>query len=378
MKVLHVAETVRGGIATYLSELRPHQRARYGVGNVHYLVPSDHRHDLTGFEDDEVFVFRRLGRSVSSLFWMALETMRQIRALSPDVVHIHSTFAGLAIRPILFLQRGGPQVVYCPHGWAFSRETSKLSRQITEFAERLLSKVTDRIICISKNELDNAIRARIDETRLVVVNNGIALDRPVADPDLFEWPSKKLKVLFIGRLDKQKGYDILLETARQLQGEIEVRIIGTSVVGKSENIELPPNVTLLGWMNQSQIEANLQTTDLVVIPSRWEAFGLVALEAMRAAKPIVAFRIGALPEIVEDQETGILCEPVGVSELTAALKSCLCLDLPTIGKRGYERFKRLYDVEKTFQELDRIYADCCKHQRQENDRRNTLTGISKG
>lgn len=51
LKVLHVAETVRGGIATYLNELHPHQRAAFGRGNVHYVVPSDHRTDLNGFED---------------------------------------------------------------------------------------------------------------------------------------------------------------------------------------------------------------------------------------------------------------------------------------------------------------------------------------
>src|SRR4051794_25275506 len=143
LKVLHVAETIRGGIATYLNELHPYQRASYDRDNVHYIVPSDHRDDLVGFEDSEVSVFKRMGRSLPGLLRMAMVTLQQIRRVRPDVVHIHSTFAGLVVRPLLFFMRGRPQVVYCPHGWAFSRETSRLSHRTTKLVEYLLARITD-------------------------------------------------------------------------------------------------------------------------------------------------------------------------------------------------------------------------------------------
>src|SRR5258708_12271761 len=149
LKVLHVAETIRGGIATYLNELHPHERASFGRGNVHYIVPSDHRDDLVNFEDAEVSVFQRAGRSVPGLLRMALVTLEQIRRVQPDIVHIHSTFAGLVIRPMLLLKRGGPRVVYCPHGWAFSPETSPLSHRPPQLVELSPPNITTRILYIS-------------------------------------------------------------------------------------------------------------------------------------------------------------------------------------------------------------------------------------
>lgn len=357
LKVLHVAETIRGGIATYLNELHPHQRASFGRGNVHYIVPSDHRDDLVNFEDAEVSVFQRAGRSVPGLLRMALVTLEQIRRVQPDIVHIHSTFAGLVIRPMLLLKRGGPRVVYCPHGWAFSRETSQLSHRTTKLVELVLAKITDRIICISGDEQNEAINAGIASERLTLVYNGISADRPASHTHSVVWPSQKTRLLFIGRLDRQKGYDLLVEAARQLGETVDVRVIGSSVIGKHEDMELPPNVTLLGWMNRPQIEAHLEAADLVAIPSRWEAFGLVALEAMRAAKPIVAFRIGALPEIVEDGVTGILSSPVSVASLVDGIDRAVKLDLSATGRSGYERFRRHYDVKKTHQMLSNLYRE---------------------
>jgi glycosyltransferase involved in cell wall biosynthesis len=357
LRVLHVAETVRGGIATYLNELHPLQRASFGRGNVHYVIPSDHRDDLVGFEDREITLFQREGRNFSSLFRMAFTALREIRRRQPDVVHIHSTFAGLVIRPVLLLKRGGPRVVYCPHGWAFSRETSKLSHQVAKWVERIFAKITDRIICISGDEFNEAVRAGISAKRLVVVHNGISRTRPSLDATSAIWPSQKTKVLFIGRLDRQKGYDLLIESARRLEELIDVRIIGASVIGKQENADTPRNVALLGWMNRNQIEAHLEVADLVVIPSRWEAFGLVAIEAMRAAKPIVAFRVGALPEIVEDGVTGMLCEPVSVAPLVDALQQASKLDLKAAGQRGHARFRQLYDIEMTHRALNRVYLE---------------------
>jgi glycosyltransferase involved in cell wall biosynthesis len=361
MRVLHVAETVRGGIATYFNELHPLQKTGFGAGNVRFVIPADHRNDLSGFDDDDVSEFRRAGRSIRGLLRMAIVTLREVRRMRPDVVHIHSTFAGLIIRPLLYLHRGRPRIVYCPHGWAFSRETSRLSHETTKLVERLLARITDRIICISDDELRQAVAAGIAERNLVVVSNGLSAARPEMDRSFAVWASNKTKVLFVGRLDRQKGHDLLIESASQLSELVEVRIIGSSVVGGAHDVELPPNVSLLGWLNRPQIEAQLELADLVVIPSRWEAFGLVALEAMRAAKPVVAFRVGALPEIVEDGRTGLLCSPVSASALAKGLRNASALDLIETGRRGYARFRQLFDVERTHRMLAETYHQLCQN-----------------
>ncbi|SFQ31894.1 Glycosyltransferase involved in cell wall bisynthesis [Bradyrhizobium sp. Ghvi] len=354
VKVLHIAETIRGGIASYLNELHPQQEASFGAGNVHYVVPSDHRGDLA-VDDAQMTTFGRSGRSVSGLFQMLRASLQAIDAFKPNVVHLHSSFAGLVLRPALAARPQAPSVIYCPHGWAFSRKAGRVSHQITKAAENLLARTTDRIICISADEFNEAIRAGISADRLTLVHNGISKTRP--QPVAAPWPTKKTKVLFIGRLDRQKGYDLLIEAARLLEDVLDVRIVGASVVNKYQGPAVPSNVTLLGWLDRGEIETHLEAADLVVIPSRWEAFGLVALEAMRAAKPILAFRIGALPEIVVDGATGALCEPVSAGQLVEGFRRMLDLDLKVLGNRGYDRFKQFYDVEKTHRQLRQVYMD---------------------
>lgn len=362
MKVLHIAETIRGGIASYLNELHPQQQASFGADNVHYVVPSDHRRDLPGIDDNQITTFERPSRGVAGLFQMLRASMQALDAFRPDVVHLHSSFAGLVLRPALAARSDGPRVVYCPHGWAFSRETGRLSHLVTKAAENLLARTADRIICISGDEFNEAVRAGIPADRLTLVHNGISKTRS-PQPVAADWTSEKVKVLFIGRLDRQKGFDLLMEAARTLEDVLDIRMIGASVVNKYEGPSVPSNVTLLGWLDRPTIETQLEAADLVVIPSRWEAFGLVALEAMRAAKPILAFRSGALPEIVVDGVTGVLCEPVAVQPLVDGFRRALDFDLRVLGQRGYDRFKQLYDVQKTHGQLQQVYLELLQDDR---------------
>lgn len=84
MKVLHIAETIRGGIASYLNELHPQQQASFGADNVHYVVPSDHRRDLGAIDDNQITTFERSSRSISGLFQMLRASMQALDAFRPD------------------------------------------------------------------------------------------------------------------------------------------------------------------------------------------------------------------------------------------------------------------------------------------------------
>ena len=357
MRVLHVAETIRGGIATYFSELHPYQIACFGRRNVHYVVPEGHRHDLDGIDSENISCFHRSGRNIASLARMASQTLAQIRRHRPDVVHLHSTFAGLVIRPLLLFIRLRPRVVYCPHGWSFTREASLLSRSAAKAVEWLLANITDRIICISHYEYGVALDAGINANRLSLVRNGInsARPAPVKPGTVIPWNASRTRILFVGRFDRQKGYDILIEAARQLGDQFEVRMIGSPVLDKQKALGPPPNVRLLGWMDHRQIEAQLDQADIAVIPSRWEAFGLVALEAMRASKAIVAFRVGALAEIVEHGVTGILCEPISAEALIGGLRATRELDLTLAGQRARARFFELFTADRMHTVLTQVY-----------------------
>uniref|UniRef100_UPI0018ECB2C0 glycosyltransferase n=1 Tax=Bosea sp. ASV33 TaxID=2795106 RepID=UPI0018ECB2C0 len=88
-------------------------------------------------------------------------------------------------------------------------------------------------------------------------------------------------------------------------------------------------------------------------------FGFVALEAMRAHKPIVAFAVGALPEIIEDGVTGLLCSPVEAEALVVGLRRALHAPLQAMGEAGHERFRRFFLVDAMQEKIQDIYREAC-------------------
>ena len=106
MRVLHICESVTGGIATYLNELIPHQISMYGIENVKLIVASEQLEELT-VPLSIIDTFEQLNRrSVIAQWKMARTYSKGVNEFQPSVVHLHSTFAGFWFRlPLLFTQK---------------------------------------------------------------------------------------------------------------------------------------------------------------------------------------------------------------------------------------------------------------------------------
>ena len=352
MRVLHVAESIKGGCGTYLDELVPVQIADPTIKAVRVLVPQAHAGQLVAIPAAQIRTFPHPVRSLRALAALLGTLHEEMATFKPDVVHLHSTFAGLLGRPLLALRPKRFRVVYCAHGWAFDMRRASWKLKIMKLAERLLAPFADRIVAISDYERRSGLEAGIAPARLVTVLNGLA-DQ---DPPPALQSDGRLRLLFVGRLDFQKGYDVLLEAVEGLGDRLDVRLVGASVVG-DQAVErvLPSHVTALGWCSADKIRRELAAADLVVVPSRWEGFGLVALEAMRAGRAVLASRVGGLPEVVNDGVTGRLVAPGDASALRAAL---LDFDAPTtrrMGEAGRARFLAHFTIAQTAQRIRDVY-----------------------
>src|SRR6187399_1258015 len=105
MKVLHVAESIWGGCGTYLNELIPLQSAALGPESIRVIAPDAHAAILTDVPSSMIAKFRRPGR-LQGLFFLLLRLVGEIRRFRPDVIHAHSTFAGVWVRGLaLFVPR---------------------------------------------------------------------------------------------------------------------------------------------------------------------------------------------------------------------------------------------------------------------------------
>ncbi|MBN1438486.1 MAG: glycosyltransferase family 4 protein [Anaerolineales bacterium] len=167
---------------------------------------------------------------------------------------------------------------------------------------------------------------------------------------------------FVGRLTRQKGVDILLRAFASVERELPAARLVLAGDGPDRPAleRLAHSLGLrrarfLGWRDDA---ADVMAgADLLAIPSRWEGFGLVALEAMALGKPVVAADVSALPEIVVPEETGLLVSPGDPAGLAESIRA-LAADRPRaerMGRAGSERVRKEFPVEKMAERTVKAY-----------------------
>jgi glycosyltransferase involved in cell wall biosynthesis len=135
--------------------------------------------------------------------------------------------------------------------------------------------------------------------------------------------------LFVGRLDPdQKGLDVLIRAMTKLPRNplLRLRLVGEDWGGAellrqlAHRLGVADRVTLVGKLSRVQLVSEFVEADFVVLPSRFEPFGIVLLEAMAAGLPVIASRVGGIPEIVAEGRTGLLVEPDNADALARSLQ----------------------------------------------------------
>lgn len=305
MRLLHVCETAKGGVGSYISlfaEFSPDDI----VSSV--VVPEPHELQIGSRLARATFPYSR--RGPRAIWAMIRATGRQRRAFKPDVYFFHSTFSLFAL---LALRLGFDRTpaLFCAHGWAVSRYgPTSVSGRLVRLIEGTLCGLADRVINISAHELSLARTLRY-RGRQVVIENAV----PDADPgrdDLFAQDGEALRLLFVGRLDRQKGLDLLLEAlalpAAQ-RDDLRVHVVGESVNRDGQDRPLPACVRMHGWVPREEIDDWYRSADALIVPSRWEGFGLVVAEAFRNGTPALVSDRGGVKSLVTPGETGVIFEP---------------------------------------------------------------------
>lgn len=353
--ILHCAETIKGGVATYLRELLPLQAEAFGAGAIAVVIPASQSCELLAIPGVLILTYEDKKNRALNSFQIAKTICIFLRKNPTKIIHIHSTFAGVTLRPLIHLFFRNIKIVYCPHGWAWDRPMAKWKRTLTILVERTLSFFCQRIICISEHEKNTALNAGIKETKLVVILNGISSTIQPCKSAPPTWPNDGKKLLFIGRFDYQKGVDIFCEALKLLDYRASGILVGDYVLSDSDKVQLPDNAHQIGWLKPHELQALYQSADVLVIPSRWEGFGLVAAEAMRAGLPVIASSVGGLPEVVDNDNTGLLIQPCNAQTLAHAVNSLDLESLNLMGMAGALRFNKLFTIERVHKEMLSAY-----------------------
>lgn len=295
-----------------------------------------------------------------------------IKAARPDIVHTHLLHADLYGQ--LAARRAG-----VPHTLSSRHNDNPFRRNpILKMMNRLAMRRADRLIVISGALAEFATQVEgIPPERVVTVRYGLEpLTYPPGQRERVraEWniPADAPLVGFFGRLVDQKGVDVLLRAWGGLQEDYPAArlvIVGDGVLraeleSLADALGVCGSVIFAGW--QSDASLLMPACDVLTMPSRWEGFGLVALETMSAARPLVASRVSALPEIVDDLHTGLLVPPGDPDALAEAIGGLLADPAwaSALGQAGYQRLVDVFAVDKMVQATLDVYQSVVGGDRQ--------------
>ena len=194
------------------------------------------------------------------------------------------------------------------------------------------------------------------------------LDVPALPPEPL--PRDKPRLLCVGRLGTEKGFDVALTALASLVDRfphLRLVIAGDGPVlaeleERAAELGLSDAVNFLGWVSPQKVPALLNATTVVVVPSRQEGFSLVALEAALMARPVVATRVGGLPEVVLHEQTGLLVEKEDSMALAEAI--AFLLDHPTtagqMGQAARRRAAEVFSWKRCVDAYDNLYQRLIK------------------
>ncbi len=302
--------------------------------------------------------------------WQALgELRRHLRRLRPDVVHSHSSKAGILARQA-GAEIGGVRIVHTIHGLPFHRYQCRLVNRLYVTLERRAAAQSDALVSVAEAMTAQALAAGVGRPeQYTTIYSGMEvaryLDRP-AEADAFRkdlaLAAQDVLVTQVSRLAKLKGHEYILTAASQiadphvhfcfvgdgrLRRRIERRIASSGLAGR---------VHLTGLVGPDRIPAIMHASDIVVHCSLREGLARALPQAMLAGKPTVSFDVDGAGEVVT-LATGILLPPKDSPGLKAAIQLLAGdADLRArLGEAGRELCRQRFDHHRMVERIEALY-----------------------
>ena len=317
------------------------------------------------FENDavEVETVPFLNRKVSpakdlvAFFYIFWRIYRE----EPDIVSSHTSKVGILVRLACYLL--GQTNIFTPHCWSFF-QIGKPARayKLMEIVMTLFSSI---IVCVSRDEKKAIESERLmSRARVMVIHNGMKVVREPKDPS----DDKELNFVQIARFEEQKDFDTLFSAIDLLRDRpFVVHLIGEGslrdeALQKIEQMDLGDKVIFYG--QRRDVENFLLRGRVYLLSTHWEGLPRSIIEAMGAGMPIIATRVGGIPELVSEGRTGHMFMP----EDSQALARCMdrYLSNPKLilqfGKRSRETFRRKFTYDHMLANYLLLYDALLDHE----------------
>ncbi len=326
----------------------------------------------------DVYPIPQLHREISPVY-DALAILRLVRLLKsyrPHILHTHTAKAGAVGRIAAMLAGDArpPIIVHTFHGHVLRGYFDPIRTEIFRQLERKLATVTTRLIAVGPEVRDDLVRLHVaPEEKFSVVRLGIDLDQRLADEDdqgadlrrLFGISPDSFVVGWIGRMTSIKRMpDILLAFKRLRERGVDATLclVGDGpdrerVEERAHELGISRHTLFIGY--QHDVGPYYAFFDALLLPSANEGTPVVAIEALASSRPVVATRVGGVPDVVTDGVDGFLVDVSDIDSMTTRLAE-LAADPTlrrTMGRAGRQRVLPRYRVERLIDDIDALYRE---------------------
>jgi len=290
-----------------------------------------------------------------------------------DVVQSNLIHADLwmALQKLFFFRK--MKLVSVKHGFderysaKYGFNTEKLNRSLFVWIQRITGYWVNKNVTISKGIYDLYVKGNIStQGRTEIVYYGLNLGH--IQKNGLERKNKNRYAIILGRLVKYKGHEFLIKAwqkVKEYDPSLQLIIVGggacqAELVNLTVKLDLEEQVVFSGYQpNPHQL---LHFADFSIVTSIFEGFGLITLESWHHQKPIVAFNVPALNEIIDDNINGKLVTLYDVDGLANAIISLFAdpLACRTLGENGYKKLQDAYNLDRMTTQMETIYQSLVK------------------
>lgn len=319
----------------------------------------------------EISVIDELVREISlKKDWAAVQEIRNIiKKWQPDIVHCHSSKAGIIGRVAAFME--GVPGIFTAHGWAFTEGVPFFKRVLYSVIENIMLNITAKCFCVS--EYDRCLAKKWflrDSHKIMTVHNGIgddglqryAIARKLDAGSVF-------RLIMVGRFSKPKDHMLLIKAVddinKKYPGKVHLKLVGDGdLFAAAKQYVIANNlgdfIILLG--ESTCVDSLLAQSDVFCLISNYEGLPISIIEAMRAGLPVIASDVGGNNELVADGVNGYLISRGDREGLVQAIEK-LIKDRALItefGKRSQEKFRTEFAFSAMMQKIESAYWEVLK------------------
>lgn len=336
-------------------------------------------------EDSMAFLAERLGIRVLTVPELQREvsllhdarSVRQmtsiLREVRPHILHTHTAKAGAIARAAALVAGDArpPIVVHTFHGHVLKGYFGPVRTAFFKEVERSLARMTDALVAVSPEVRDELVAAGLaPKEKFAVIRLGIPLEERLGDATagldyrgLYGIPRDAFVVGWVGRMTGVKDTDAVLEIVRATRAlgvDAALVMVGDGpdrerLEERAHELGIARSTFFVGY--QPEVAGYYRLFDAFLLPSVNEGTPVSAIEALASGTPVVATRVGGVPDVVRDGEDGFLFEP-GDVEGAAARLALLASDAAlreTLGAAGRSRVLERYSVARLVDDVDRLY-----------------------